>query len=258
MKVEYRIPNNLIKDVVQKILVIEDCLVTTPFLLPLYANGSPTLLFQTVKGYIDTNSNHLTLFGQTVSPKTLTLKDNFTLIAYFFKPFSLSTLFSISARELTNNPINLDLIEPSRATELTEQLLNAQSTDEMLLIFDRYIFDLLRTVKTNNEIMKFATDKIARNPHNTILQEVRNNLPLTERTFQRKFKEQIGVSPSLFRRVCQFSAAFAQLQQRDYRSLTDIAFNNNYTDQSHYINTFKEFTNITPKEYLYLGNPLKN
>lgn len=258
MKVEYRIPNSRIKDVVQKILVIEDCLITAPFLLPLYANGSPTLLFQTVKGDINTSSNHLTLFGQTISPKILTLKDNFTLIAYFFKPFSLSTLFSVSARELTDNPINLNLIEPSRATELTEQLLNAQSTNEMLFIFDSYIFELLRKVKTDTEIMEFATDKIAKNPHTTILQKVRNNLPLTERTFQRKFKEQIGVSPSLFRRLCQFSAAFAQLQQRDFKSLTDIAYDNHYTDQSHYINTFKEFTNITPKEYLYLGNPPEN
>jgi AraC-like DNA-binding protein len=32
--------------------------------------------------------------------------------------------------------------------------------------------------------------------------------------------------------------------------LSDIAFENGYADQSHYVRAFKEFTNITPKDYL--------
>src|SRR5690606_31330816 len=208
MNVEYRIPNNPLKEVVQKVLIIEDCLITTPFLLPLYANGSPTLLFQTAKGDVNNSSNHLTLFGQTVHPKNLTLKENFTLIAYFFKPFSLSSLYSISARELTDNPINLNLIEGSRACELTERLLSANSIEERLFILDNYILELLRYGNINTDIMDFATGKIASNPTKSIIQAVKNNLHLTERSFQRKFKEEIGVSPSLFRRICQFNAAF--------------------------------------------------
>jgi len=72
------IPAKKISEYVHGILVIENFNIVKPFVLPLYANGSPTLLFQTVKGEIKGSSNHLTLFGQTVFPDTLTIKENFT------------------------------------------------------------------------------------------------------------------------------------------------------------------------------------
>ena len=126
------IPSAKITDYVHEILVIENFHVINPFILPLYANGSPTLLFQTAKGKINGNWNNLTLFGQTVFPDTLTIKENFTLIAYFFKPFALYDLFAVSAQELTNNPINLNLLSPVITKQLQEQLLNATSLNEML------------------------------------------------------------------------------------------------------------------------------
>lgn len=253
MKVENPIPGDRVSEFVQSILVIENFQVTNPFVLPLYANGSPTLLFQTTKGEIKGNSNYLTLFGQTVFPETLTIKDHFTLIAYFFKPFSLFSLFGVSAQELTDNPINLNLLEPSKANELKEQLLGTSSTNEMLNLIDDYVFSLISSVKSNLKIIQFATNKIAETPQKETLQKVQNELYLTERTFQRMFEKNIGISPTQYRRICQFSAAFAQLQQKEFKNLTDIAFDNGYADQSHYIRTFKEFTNITPKEYFNLG-----
>src|SRR5690348_5587608 len=117
------IPRKKISDYVHGILVIENFHVANPFVLPLYANGSPTLLFQTAKGEINGSSNYLTLFGQTVFPETLTVKENFTLIAYFFKPFALYSLFGVSAQELTDNPINLNLLAPFVTRQLQEQLL---------------------------------------------------------------------------------------------------------------------------------------
>ena len=55
------------------ILVIEYNEVKKTFTLPLFANGKPTLLFQTTKGTIKGSSNYLTLFGQTVLPEQLIL-----------------------------------------------------------------------------------------------------------------------------------------------------------------------------------------
>lgn len=237
----------------QRILVIENFQVTNPFVLPLYANGSPTLLFQTAKGQIKGNSNNLTLFGQTVFPETLTIEDNFTLIAYFFEPFSLFSLFGVSPRELTDNPIDINLLEPSKIQGLQEQLLNASSTKEMLQLIDHYLFSLITKVESDIRLIRHATTKIAENPGKEALQNIQNELCVTERTFQRMFKENIGIPPRQYRRICQFSSAFRQLQQREFKNLTDIAFKNGYADQSHYIRTFKEFTNITPKDYLKFG-----
>ena len=249
------IPAKKISEYVHGILVIENFYIVKPFVLPLYANGSPTLLFQTVKGEIKESSNHFTLFGQTVFPDTLTIKENFTLIAYFFKPFALYSLFGVSASELTDNPINMNLLAPSATRELQEQLLNASSLDKMISLLDDYIFSLITKVKIESKFIQFSTSKIAEHPSKETLLNVQQELFVTERTFQRMFEKNVGIPPNQYRRICQFNTAFRQLQLRKFNKLTDIAFENGYADQSHYIRSFREFTGITPKDYLNFGNP---
>ncbi|MBO9202410.1 MULTISPECIES: helix-turn-helix domain-containing protein [Niastella] len=253
MKISNPLPCEKISSYVDRILVIEEVLVTNPFTLPLYANGAPTLLFQTAKGTIRNNSNNLTLFGQTVFPETLTIRDNFTLIAYFFKPFALFTLFGVSAQELTNNPIDLNLLDAIKTTQLQEQLLNAATTTDMLNLLDEYVFSLITKTRADCQLIRFATLAIAQNASKDALLKVQQELHITERTFQRMFEKNIGIAPSLFRRISQFNNAFQQLNNRQFSKLSDIAFTNGYADQSHYIRAFKEFTGITPKEYLKFG-----
>lgn len=253
MKVSYLKPEGQISEYVQEILVLEHHWTMTPFVLPLFANGTPTLLFQTAKGQIKNNSNYLTLFGQTVFPETLTINDNFTLIAYFLKPHSLVSLFDVSAQELTDNPIDLNLLPHCKAAKIQEQLLNAASPAQKIALLDDYLFSLIIKIKTDTDLIKYATNKIVHNPNNKILREVQNELCVTERTFQRMFERNVGVSPNQFRRICQFNNAFQQLNRDRSRSLSEITFLNGYADQSHFIRAFREFTNVTPTEFLNLG-----
>src|SRR6187402_624712 len=131
MKVTYKKPTEKLSEYVQDILVIENYHVTVPFCLPLFANGTPTLLFHTAKGQSKNNSGYLTLFGQTIHPDQLQIKDNFTLIAYFLKPYSIISLFGISAQELTDKPVDFNLL--SKRTDLQDKLLNSDSASEMIL-----------------------------------------------------------------------------------------------------------------------------
>ncbi|MGJ1436126.1 helix-turn-helix domain-containing protein [Sphingobacterium multivorum] len=247
------IPSEEISEYVDSILVIENNEVVETFTLPLFANGKPTLLFQTSKGTIRNNSNYLTLFGQTIIPDQLTLTENFILIAYFFKPFALTTLFGFSAQDLTDNPINLNLIQFQKANELKEKLLNSKTVEQMISILDDFVFKLTAKIYTDNKLICYATKLIAENPTKSVLKRAQDELYLTERTFQRMFEDKVGVSPNQYRRIAQFNCAFQQLNQKQFKLFSDIAFNNDYADQSHFIRAFKQFTNMTPKEYLNLS-----
>lgn len=256
MKVTTPIPNRIVAEYVDRILVIENSIIASPFSMPLFANGTPTLLFISAKANIDgKTTNYLTLFGQTVFPETLTITKNFSLIAYFLKPFTLFSLFGVSAKELTDYPIDLNLLQHSFANELKEKLLNASSTQHMLQLLDEYILALAIKAKSETQAIRYATSIISKNPSKEMLVKVQDKLCLTERTFERLFDKTIGIPPNLFRRVCQFNAAFQQLGTRRFTALTDIAFQNGYADQSHFIRAFKEFTHITPKQYLKFGEP---
>jgi len=255
MKVKSPAPAANLTAYVDRILVIEDHRITSPFSLPLFANGSPTLVFSSAKGTLKKESTtNLTLFGQTILPETLTFTEDFTLIAYFFKPYALGALFNITALELTDKPVDGNLLLPQKTTRLQEQLLNAFSTETRLTILDSYIAGLIAHSKDDCAKMRYAADRLAADSSAEVLSSVVKELYMTTRTFQRQFEKNIGLSPNLYRRICQFNSAFQQLNSRGYHKLSDIALRNGYADQSHYIRSFKEFTNITPKEYLNFGS----
>lgn len=257
MKVRTPLPAGKIADYVDRILIIEHSQVVTPFTLPLYANGVPNILFLSTKAQLGKNSSsHLTLFGQTVFPELLTLPDNFILIAYFLKPYSLIPLFGVSALELTDKPLDLHLLFPKQAAAVREKLLNAATSIEMTALLDDFIFDIITKSKPVCDMTKYASSRIAIQPSKESLVDVQKELHITERTFQRMFERNVGLAPNLYRRICQFNAAFVQLNtgRNQQRKLSDIALQHGYADQSHYIRAFREFTSITPKEYLRLGS----
>src|SRR4029079_13130158 len=215
MESRHLFPAANIATYVDRILVLEESKLFTPFLLPLYANGVPVLLFKSIRGKIDNlPSEHLTLFGQTVLPEFLSLDDSFVLIAYFFKPYTLTTLFGVAAHELTDNPTGLSLLSQKRWTSLQERLLNAGNADNMLVLLDEYVFDLIERAKSACPLIQYATTEIANNNSKESLINVQKQVQITKRTFQRMFEKSICVAPNLYRRICQFNAAFVQLNQR--------------------------------------------
>lgn len=248
-----------VAEYVERILVIENHQMITPFSLPLFANGLPTLLFKSTRGIINnTITTHLTLFGQTILPETIRFDEDFTAIAYFFKPWSLSAVFDVPARELTDKPVDLNLVMPKKATELQDRLLNAGTVESMIALLDQFILHLVAVSKRESDLIKYAVSRIAGQPLPEISILLQNELHITEKTFRRTFEKNIGIAPNLYRRICQFNAAFQQLNDRNFEKLSDIAFQHGYADQSHYIRSFREFTNITPKDYLNFGGSQEN
>jgi AraC-like DNA-binding protein len=221
--------------------------VTNFFVLPLYERNClpPTLLFQTAKGQIKSNALITDFVRSNSFSRNVDHKGQFYITLLIFKPFTLNSLFGISAQELTDNPIDLKLLPAKTTAELQERLLNAGSAEEMISLLDDYIYSLVTKVKLDFQLVNFATAQIAKNPAREILIKVQRELYLTERTFQRMFEKNIGMTPNLFRRISQFNSAFQQLTLLTSQP-SDIAFEHGYADQSHYIRSFKEFTNITP------------
>lgn len=58
----------------------------------------------------------------------------------------------------------------------------------------------------------------------------------------------IGISPKQLSKVIRLQAALKLLINRE-ESLTHIAYEGNYYDQSHFIKDFKEFTGVRPSDF---------
>ncbi len=251
MKTQVLIAPPSIARYVSHILVIEnDHRLHPDFELPLFANGCPSLVFHTVTAQKqDQSIGHLTLYGQLVKPDALSLQGDFMLIAYLFYPYALPALFGMAAHELTDQCMDMAFQQQARAFSLEAQLMDQTSLEARLALLDRFILQCSLPAATNRKIV-YATQAILTNNTTDSLISIQKELNISERTFQRLFETHVGITPRLFSRICQFNAAFQQLNQQQFAKLSDVAYEHDFADQSHFIRAFKEFTGLTPKEYL--------
>jgi AraC-like DNA-binding protein len=251
MKIQTLLPPLSISKYVSSIFVIENYNQRNDFILPLYANGSPTLVFNTAKSTgKNKNIDHLTLYGQTINPSDLIIKTDFTLIAYFLYPSALTSLFGIDAGELTDGFMELTFLKKAKACNLQEQLLNAPTLNFRLDLLNNFIKKLSENAVSADSKTEFAIKAINKTNGQISLQNIQCELGVTERTLQRLFETNIGISPKMYSRVCQFQAAFQKMNQNKFSKISDIAYEYGFADQSHFNRVFKEFTHQTPTAYL--------
>lgn len=223
--------------------------------LTFYADGYPGLIFQqTEKGYFLYNQvkkmPSLFLHGQTVQPVEFLPAGSYKVIIFVLYPQVLKSLFNIRASELTDTCIDVSLLPIANVHSIIEELRNAADTTDQV----RSINELLLGLSVINErkiesSIQHAIMHLSTNSANVSLEQLRTSLKITERTFERKFEQYVGVSPRLFLRICRFRDSLQQINRKKFAKLSDVAYENGYADQSHFIRTFKEFTGLSPFEY---------
>jgi AraC-like DNA-binding protein len=65
-----------------------------------------------------------------------------------------------------------------------------------------------------------------------------------------QFREHIGLAPKMFARVMRFGRAVERLRRRGHGSLTELALDCGYYDQSHFDRDFRAFAGVNPTELL--------
>ncbi|SFR55053.1 AraC-type DNA-binding protein [Robiginitalea myxolifaciens] len=65
-----------------------------------------------------------------------------------------------------------------------------------------------------------------------------------------EFKKYFGLTPKVFHRVFRFNQIVSQIQNKEPLKWTDIAYEFGYSDQSHFIREFKEFSGFNPQEFI--------
>ena len=83
----------------------------------------------------------------------------------------------------------------------------------------------------------------------TDMDELAGMVSVNRRNIERRFATSIGMSPKQLSRAVRLQATLRMLEQKNFTSLTSLAYENGYYDQAHFIKDFKEFTGIKPKSF---------
>jgi len=218
------------------------------------ADGCPGLIFQhQEKGILFQNDKQLPaaiLYGQATRPAELKINGRFNTIGIFFYPHAIKSIFGLNADELTDTCLDLSLLEKAHTHHITERLSNDDSIASQIDTLCNFLLaQLARNDHHADRNMQHALSRIKAANGNISVKTLREELQLSERSFERRFKQHVGLTPKLYARISQFQAAMELLRQQDYNKLSDIAFEHEYADQSHFIRAFKEFAGDSPFQF---------
>jgi AraC-like DNA-binding protein len=172
-----------------------------------------------------------------------------------FKPNGFLPFATIPIKEMENTAVPLEKLFGQKGLEIEQRILNANTTTEKIQIIETFLIKLLAERKTIDNVVNSTIDTIYTSNGQFSVNEFSKSSNISRRQLARKFSDSIGLSPKQLAKIIRIQTTLKALLNQEITSLTDLAYENEYFDQAHFIKDFKEFTGLTPKEFF--GDDLK-
>lgn len=197
-----------------------------------------------------------TLFsGQITEKIVLRGSGEIGIVAIRFKPGGASRFFRFPHHEILDQVIRLEDILGRDSSVLEEQILNAKTHDERMLIMEGFLVDRMLDQESLDGLILQACRYIVQSGGEYTVRDLERLIGLSERQLERRFKVEVGLTPKMLSRIVRFQRFMALSHDKNLLLLTDAALMCGYYDQAHFIRDFKAFAGISPS--IYLAQPHK-
>jgi AraC-like DNA-binding protein len=192
-------------------------------------------------------TQHKLFQAENLATKTILVK---------FYPWAINALFKEAAYHFTNQALGLaDVVKPGLISCLEEQLMATTKPYELSQLVQDFLIQLLSTRdnESPSKCMIALSQQIIHSPALPTVNELAKQFGLSKRTLERQFKVILGMSPKTYLKLGQFQKTLQQLRTGScWEAIVDQL---NYYDQAHFINSFKQFSGLTPSQFIqFLGN----
>jgi AraC-like DNA-binding protein len=176
---------------------------------------------------------------------------NIKMIGIRFYPWGIRPFIEYAANEITDKQLDPEAVFGSKINSLREQVLNMSRPDMAIEVIERFFIMQLYRYGKEDLMIADAAFRILNSGGKIEISSLLAPCNLSLRRLQQRFNESVGVSPKFFSKLAKFQYALRQLNEHKKKSsLTEIAYESGYFDQSHFIRDFRFFSGITPKNYL--------
>jgi AraC-like DNA-binding protein len=194
------------------------------------------------------------IYGLAVSRQDLYLTAEYLMIKVYFKPGYLHKLLGVPMNELLHQYIEGQAILGKEISEVENRLDNAITYDELPQILDNYFSNKVRQIKFDIRPIDEIGKLILTNPQGFNLIKTANIACLSIRQFERRFEQQIGVTPKYYARICRFYEAYVLKEKFPEMDWFSIAIQTGYTDYQHLVKDFKQFAGESPNALIHNSN----
>lgn len=191
------------------------------------------------------------LSGQRNTHYDLLISGKLSIFSVTFKPQGVRMFFNLPLIELFNQNIPLCFIEKEAVQKVENDLLQSLNFGDKIKATEEY---LLRQLQKNgydqNERRIKDSIRIINQSKGVIsVEELASRACLSEKQYSRIIKDYVGISPKQFLRIIRFQHAIYKKQNKPNISLTNLAYDCGYFDQSHMISDFKDLSGKAPKQF---------
>lgn len=137
-----------------------------------------------------------------------------------------------------------------RVTLLLNNIQSDISAQERVKFSDQFLLSLLRERKTEPDMWINDVVRVIQKHHGRLKNDVlAEKFSLSRRHFERRFKHETGLTVKQFSKIIRIQKARSLISLLGGNSLTEVGYECDYYDQSHFIREFKSLVRETPKNY---------
>jgi len=174
-------------------------------------------------------------------------RESFGIFGVYIYPFAVPWLFNVPSGKTSNELLDLDCFFGFDGRELEERMMIAPDNEARVLVLSNFLEKRLLKGKLQDKTISAAIKHVIHSKQANTVAGLADAFNLSVRQFDRKFKEYAGFSPKTYLRLVRLNNAIKG--HKTDKSLTQIAYECGYYDQSHFIHDVKAFTGYHPGFY---------
>jgi AraC-like DNA-binding protein len=176
------------------------------------------------------------------------VRESFGMVGAYVYPFAIPRLFGIPVSLLSNHSPCFKTVLGAEGKELENRIMEAADNRERISLLSAFLQRGAARYKETDLSMRHVISRLIHSRGNGKVEKLAAESFLSVRQFERKFRDNAGFSPKLFSRIIRFQSALAAYGKKN-GSLTSLALDCGYYDQSHFIHEFRSFSGLHPSDY---------
>lgn len=195
--------------------------------------------------------NWAKIIGQIIKPRHLEIIGKGQSFGIWFYPHTFSYFSNIQVFELNDRVVSWDLLFPNSSAEFVGNCIYEKQFDKLIKGVDDFLLKKMSGYKekSSDQLTEHAIHYLYQHKASSDLNYLSSLLNVSQRYLQKIFLTKIGFSQKQFIRILRFQQILQRLSQENISSLTTLAYENEYYDQSHFVREFKSFTGFLPSEF---------
>ena len=226
-----------------------------PFFLKCIPDGCVTMIFIQNGQY-----RTIELLGTTFSAKQLiaypgALYFCVRLPPGMLLPYPHTSDKSLQTKDIAGTEMFLPRLNQNMEC-LAKDLFSAPAFEKRVQLFCEYLNSMNRESFMVKDNVAEIIDLIYHSGGNVNIHELAKQICYSERQLSRLFSEALGYPPKLFARIVRFQHIVGSILKNPHEAQTAVSRfieDANYSDQAHFQREFKEFTTLTPREFMKLA-----